>query len=271
MPHDEVTRPGLRPHPILKDYYQDEIGRRKKVDSMFDASASHYDWITDMMSFGSGRWYRKDVLKRAGCKPGSKVLDVGAGTGVISALAQDMVGDEGEVVALDPSRGMLNEAVKRGVRKTIQGLGEALPFPDDYFDLLTMGYALRHVSDLRRTFEEYHRVLKPGGKVLLLEITRPTSPLPTFLLKVYLKGIVPNVARVFRRSIDAKILFEYYWDTIESCVPPASILDALGQAGFHNPNRDIIFGLFSEYSAIVHSDDSDELDIAHGRTGESGV
>lgn len=238
----------LPPHPVLKDYYDNETERQEKVDYLFDTSASHYDWITDVMSFGSGRWYRNDALRRAGCMPGYKVLDVGAGTGVITLLAQNIVGEEGEAIALDPSVGMLNEARKRGVKITAKGVGESLPYPDDYFDLLTMGYALRHVSDLHTTFREYLRVLKPGGKVLLLEISRPQSRLATWLLKIYLKGIVPNVARVFRRSANAKVLMQYYWDTIEACVPPETIVRALEDAGFSDSRRHVVLGIFSEYT-----------------------
>lgn len=238
----------LPPHPVLKDYYENATERQEKVDHLFDTSASHYDWITDVMSFGSGRWYRNDALRRAGCMPGHKVLDVGAGTGVITLLAQNIVGEEGEAVALDPSEGMLAEARKRGVRVTAKGVGESLPYPDDHFDLLTMGYALRHVSDLHTAFREYLRVLKPGGKVLLLEISRPKSRFATWLLKLYLKGIVPNIARVFRRSSNTKVLMQYYWDTIEACVPPETIVQALEDAGFSDSRRHVVLGIFSEYT-----------------------
>lgn len=248
LEHQKNTRQS--PHPVLKNYYQNETERREKVDALFNASASHYDWITDVMSFGSGRWYRNDALKRNGCRAGTRLLDVGAGTGVISICAQNIVGDQGEVVALDPSEGMVHEAVKHGVQKATLGLGEALPFPDDCFDLLTMGYALRHVTDLHTTFEEYLRVLKPGGKVLILEISKPSSPAFATMLKFYLKGIIPNLARIFRRSVDAKILMQYYWDTIDNCVPPEKIVKILGEAGFSHPSRHVIFGIFSEYTGI---------------------
>jgi demethylmenaquinone methyltransferase/2-methoxy-6-polyprenyl-1,4-benzoquinol methylase len=245
-----MPRKKLAPHPVLSDYYENEAERQEKVDYLFDTSASHYDWITDVMSFGSGRWYRNDALRRAGCMPGHKVLDVGAGTGVITLLAQNIVGEEGEAIALDPSGGMLREARKQGVRKATKGVGESLPFPDDHFDLLTMGYALRHVADLHTAFREYRRVLKPGGKVLLLEISRPESRLATRLLKFYLKGIVPNIARVFRRSTNAKVLMQYYWDTIEACVLPGKIVQALQDAGFSESGRHVVLGIFSEYTGI---------------------
>jgi demethylmenaquinone methyltransferase/2-methoxy-6-polyprenyl-1,4-benzoquinol methylase len=248
-----ATKPKTPPHPVLDDYYEAESKRRAVVDHMFDSSAEHYDWITDIMSFGSGRWYRRQALLKNGLKSGDKILDVGAGTGVISWLAQEIVGDDGHVVALDPSKGMLGEAKKLGVKHATQGLGEALPFPDNTFDFLTMGYALRHVSDLEKAFTEYKRVLKPNGKLLLLEISRPESKLSTLLLKIYLKGIVPNIARVGRRNEDIKTLMRYYWDTIEQCVAPPTIVNALTNVGLENSHRNIVMGIFSEYTATKPS------------------
>ncbi len=201
------------------------------------------------MSFGSGQWYRRQALQRSGLAEGMQVLDVGAGTGVVSLLAQELVGDSGLVVAHDPSAGMLGEATKRGVARAVQGLGERLCYPDNSFDRVTMGYALRHVADLRVLFKEYARVLKPGGKVLLLEITRPEHVAARGVLRIYLRGIVPLVTRLFRRSAPAQELMRYYWDTIEHCVPPATILEAMTAAGLEGSKRRVELGIFSEYSA----------------------
>jgi demethylmenaquinone methyltransferase/2-methoxy-6-polyprenyl-1,4-benzoquinol methylase len=240
----------LAPHPLLKSYYADEPGRKRRVNEMFDVSAPHYDWITGAMSFGTGRWYRADVLRRYGVKAGTRLLDVGSGTGVIAALAQEMVGATGKVVAVDPSEGMLAEAKKAGVRDTRVGRGEKLPVGDAEFDILTMGYALRHVEDLTTTFREYARALVPGGRVLLLEITRPEGRVHYACLKFYLKHVVPAITRIVRRSAEAQKLMRYYWDTIEACVPPADIMNALTAAGFTDVQRKVLNGMFSEYSAV---------------------
>ena len=144
---------------------------------------------------------------------------------------------------------MLRQARLAGVRKSVQGFGESLPFLDQSFDVLTMGYALRHVSDIRSTFSEYYRVIKPGGKLTLLEISRPDTPIAKSILKAYMKGVVPNIARFISRNADAKVLMRYYWDTIESCVPPETIIGALTHAHFTQARRHRIFGIFSEYTA----------------------
>ena len=240
----------VKPHPILEDFYQDEQQRRQRVDEMFDASAGCYDTINSIMSFGSGVWYRRQALLRAGLQAGQKVLDVGAGTGVVSMLAQDIVGQSGQVVALDPSAGMLSVAKARGVRNTIQGLGEDIPFPDNSFDLVTMGYALRHVNDLKQLFSEYQRVLKPGGKILILEITRPANRIAAAILKLYLKIYIPTVTRVFLRSAQAQELMRYYWETIENCVPPATITQVMESIELAEVKWHRVLGIFSEYSGI---------------------
>lgn len=243
----------IAPHGVLPRYYDDMDQRREVVDHFFDESAVHYDWITEMMSFGSGRWYRRQALVRAGVEQGMTVLDSGAGTGVVSLLAKELVGDSGSVISLDPSVGMLSEAVRRGVRQPILGLGERLPIADNSVDFVTMGYALRHVEDLTLLFKEYLRVLKPGGKILVLEITAPKNKLGLMLLKLYLKYVVPLLTRIIRRSTIAKELMKYYWDTIENCVPPEVILSAMRGAGAESADRHVVLGCFSEYLGVKKS------------------
>lgn len=237
----------LRPHPPLERYYADEAERLRRVGAWFDATASRYDSITQMMSFGSGHWYRRRILKRCGLAPGASVLDVACGTGVLAEHAQRLVGESGRVVALDPSLAMLLCARARGAGRLARARAEALPFGDASFDLVTMGYALRHVADLRTTFAEYRRVLRPGGRLLVLEITRPASRAAHRVLAFHLGRVVPALARLGRRGAEARELFEYYWETIDHCVPPERILAALAEAGFSAAEREVDLAVFSSY------------------------
>jgi demethylmenaquinone methyltransferase/2-methoxy-6-polyprenyl-1,4-benzoquinol methylase len=240
----------IRPHPPLAEYYSNEGDRRRRVVAWFDASAPDYDWMNRALSFGSGSRYRREALLRAGLAPGMRALDVACGTGVLTAHAQGIVGPGGLAVGLDPSAGMLGRARRRGVRRRVLGVAEALPFPDRRFDLLSMGYALRHVADLRTTFREYRRVLQDGGRLLILEITPPSSRLQFHLLKLYLGRVVPLIARLGHAGRTSQTLMRYYWDTIEHCVPPATILAALEDAGFRDVQRGVQMGILSEYTAV---------------------
>jgi demethylmenaquinone methyltransferase/2-methoxy-6-polyprenyl-1,4-benzoquinol methylase len=112
-----------------------------------------------------------------------------------------------------------------------------------------MGYALRHLTDLAAAFAEFHRVLRPGGRLLLLEITQPDGALGRALLKGYLRGVVPLLAATVARHRDMPRLMRSYWDTIAACVPPDTILRALGAAGFTAVERYVELGVFSEYRA----------------------
>jgi demethylmenaquinone methyltransferase/2-methoxy-6-polyprenyl-1,4-benzoquinol methylase len=239
----------IAPHPVLPKYYDRPETRRSFVDQIFDDTASDYDWIIRVMSFGSGTWYRADALGRAGLAAGMQVLDVAIGTGAVARGALKLVGPEGSVVGLDPSRGMLNETRRRLTLPLVQGMAEALPFASERFDFLSMGYALRHVADLGATFAEYHRVLRPGGVALILEISRPERRALHALMRLYLRRVVPLVARIGSRDVKNQRLMQYFWDTIESCVPPEAIVAALEGAGFAEVRRTVLFSCFSEYRA----------------------
>jgi demethylmenaquinone methyltransferase / 2-methoxy-6-polyprenyl-1,4-benzoquinol methylase len=163
------------PLPAESRYWNRPEDRQSAVNSLFDRSASHYDRACDIMALGGGQRYRREALERAGLRAGMRVLDVGTGTGLLAREILPILGPAGRVVGLDPSWQMMAEARRHAGLQLVQGVGERLPCADNQFDFVTMGYALRHVPDLDQTFKEYRRVLKPSGRVLLLEITKPAS------------------------------------------------------------------------------------------------
>lgn len=240
----------LPPHPLLPRYYTDESTRRAYLNQSFDTSAQYYDGISRLMSFGTDGRYRRQTLSRAGLVAGMSVLDVGCGTGLSAGAARDLVGPHGYVVGLEPSRGMLGEALgHHRLHAGIRGIAEALPISDQQFDFLCMSYALRHVADLQRAFQEFQRVLKPGGILLIVEMTPPRASLSYGLLRFHLKYLVPLITRVWSGSRVAQDLCRYCWDTHDQCVRPETIVTALQAVGFHEVKRSVALGLFSEYTA----------------------
>lgn len=220
------------------------------IRRLFDVAAPSYDRINAWMSFRTGERYRLDALQRIGIKPGHWALDIATGTGVIAAHEAALVGSTGGVIAIDPSLPMLHQAGKRGVTRRAAGIAEGLPLRAGCVDVVSMGYALRHVSDLRLAFDEFSRVLKPGGRLLILEMVPPTSPLGYGLTKLYLKYLVPAMTFLVARGEDNHRLMRYYWDTVDQCVPPQVIEDSLVAAGFTEVRRSVRLAIMTEYTAV---------------------
>ena len=245
-PADPPVHP---PHPVLPQYYDRADQREGFVRDIFDRTAGDYERIERIVGLGRGSRYRREALLRAGLKPGMRVLDVATGTGLVIREALAILGDTPAVVGLDRSGEMMRSGLKASVIPLVQGNAERLPFADAQFDFISLGFALRHVSDLRSVFGEFRRVLRPGGIVCLLEITPPDHPWQRNLLKFYLKRVVPLLSRAMARNAETPQLFRYFWDTIEACVPPAQVLEALELVGLTAARRHVEVRVFSEYTA----------------------
>jgi demethylmenaquinone methyltransferase/2-methoxy-6-polyprenyl-1,4-benzoquinol methylase len=220
------------------------------VRSLFDAAAPHYDWINEVMSLGWGQSYRRIALRKAGLKPGMRVLDIATGTGLVARAAVGVVGPAGSVIGLDPSAGMLRECVKTVPIPVMQGYGESLALVSGCFDFVSLGYGLRHVADLSLLFAECFRVLKPSGRLLVLEFAHPQSRVGFWLWRLYLQKIIPAVTSFFTRSESAETVMRYCWDTVEQSVPGPLVLGTMSGAGFQKVCSKDVLGIFAEYSAV---------------------
>jgi demethylmenaquinone methyltransferase/2-methoxy-6-polyprenyl-1,4-benzoquinol methylase len=233
----------------MKEYYPREADRRSWVGGLFDRTAGDYDRVERAMAFGTGSFYRRRALRRAGLTPGMFVVDVGVGTGLVAREAAHLVGDATHVTGVDPSSGMVEQAkVPTGVR-LMSGTAEAIPLPNACADFVSMGYALRHISDLGVAFREFWRVLRPGGVICVLEITRPEGAVSRALLKAYMRGVIPAFAHIIARHPETPKLMRFFWDTIEACAPPLDIMSAIRDARFEAVTRHVELGIFSEYCA----------------------
>lgn len=240
-----------RPHAPLPDYYRsdDEAERERFLRRTFDDTAVDYDRLEKILGLGTGSWYRRQALQRAGLRRGMQVVDVGMGTGLVSREILRLTGEPARLVGVDPSPGMMGQARFDVPVECRVGRAEAIPVPDASADFVVMGYALRHIADFAAAAAEFRRVLRPGGRLLILEITRAESRWGNALLKAYMRGAVPLLARAVSKAEATPMLWCYYWDTIEACVPPAEVMRTLAAHGLAEVDRHVELGIFSEYRA----------------------
>jgi demethylmenaquinone methyltransferase/2-methoxy-6-polyprenyl-1,4-benzoquinol methylase len=249
-PAPEITpaSEAVPPHAPLNRYYDDDAKRSRYVVDLFNQTAQHYNTI-EALFLNGGLLYRRLSLRRAGLRPGMRVLDVAIGTAAVARGAARIVGPTGRVFGVDPSVGMLGQARRVFRGPLTRGVAERLPFASDHFDFVTMGIALRHVSDLVATFREYLRVLRPSGKLWILEGHVPRSSLGHKLTRFVWARVIPGMTLLSTRSREAKLLMDYYWDTVEQCVAPEAILAAMKEAGFESPRFQVVVpGAFCEYT-----------------------
>lgn len=241
------------PHPPLTNYYADQSQRAAYVQQLFDQTARDYDHVNRLLDGGSGHWYRRRALKRAGLAPGMAVLDVATGTGLLARQALKLIqaeGAQGDLVGLDLSAGMLAEARRHLPVPLVQGEVERLPFGDGQFDFLSFGYALRHNDHLGKTLGECYRVLRPGGIVLILEVGAPAKGWRRSLARLYFDGVVPWLSGLTTWRRQTKQLMHYHWATMAHCVAPQVILDQLAEVGFQEVSLYTELGVFREYRGV---------------------
>ena len=159
-----------------------ESEKAAKVADVFHSVASKYDLMNDLMSVGLHRLWKRFTVSQAGLRAGMRVLDVAGGTADLTRLFLKEVGDRGQVVLTDINFSMLREGRDRMLNlgkapPTVQCDGERLPFPSDYFDCVSVAFGLRNMTHKDRALAEMYRVLKPGGRLLVLEFSKVWKPL----------------------------------------------------------------------------------------------
>ncbi len=179
---------------MANKFYQPGQERAARVEDLFATIAPRYDLINDLQSLGLHRHWKRKLIRLAEVKTGDRALDVCCGTGDIS-IALAAAG--AEVAGLDFSAAMLAVAKKRSPIQFLQGDAMNLPFPDNSFDIVAIGYGLRNLSSWERGLEEMWRVAKPGARLLVLDFGKPDNSVWRQIYFAYLKWLVPLFGKIF--------------------------------------------------------------------------
>ncbi|MDP9135760.1 MAG: ubiquinone/menaquinone biosynthesis methyltransferase [Actinomycetota bacterium] len=200
----------------------------QQVEAMFDRVARYYDLINSVMSAGLHHAWRARAADIAKVGPGDRVLDVAAGTGDLTIELSKRVGPDGEVVGVDISEGMLALAREKapGIRFE-QGSALDLPYADAEFAAATTGFAARNFSDLSRGLAEMRRVVRPGGRVVVLDFTTPTRPPLSWFFQLWFDRIVPLLGRL-SNDPDA---YNYLPNSVKRYPPPDRLAAELADVG----------------------------------------
>lgn len=217
-----------------------------ETSHIFDKIAGHYDLLNTLFSLGVDKYWRKELSAEASGR--SFILDIATGTAEVPIAISERYGCH-RVVGIDPSIKMLAIGLAKTRKFTnidlLQGRNEHLPFPDNTFDAVTIAFGIRNTRDLRLSLQEILRVLKPGGKLYILEFTTPTSPFfrPVFLL--YSGYVMPLIGSLFGSRKE----YEYLSDSSAAFPQRESFTEIMEDAGFKNTDyRELTLGISAIYN-----------------------
>lgn len=207
-----------------------------RVLEVFHSVASQYDLMNDLMSLGIHRLWKRTAINLCALRPGQRVLDLAGGTGDLTTKIAPLVGNQGEVVLADINSSMLSGAwerlLDRGIFnsvKLVQANAESLPFVDDYFDCIIIGFGLRNVTDKDRALQSMYRVLKPGGRLIVLEFSHPTTTVIKKFYDAYSFKLLPWIGKMVADDEDA---YRYLVESIRMHPDQETLKNMLLSAGF---------------------------------------
>lgn len=221
----------------------------KRVAGVFDSVASKYDLMNDMMSLGVHRLWKKFTIELSGVRKGNKVLDIAGGTGDLTMQFSRLVGEEGEVVLADINDSMLKVGRDRlldrgygGNIRFVQANAESLPFPDNHFDVITIAFGLRNVTDKDKALKDMARILKPGGRLLVLEFSTPTNPIMSKAYDLYSFTALPLMGKLLAGDSDS---YRYLAESIRMHPNQETLKEMMENAGlseveYHNMTSGVV-------------------------------
>ena len=231
---NKKTGPGETTHFGFKDVaVEDKVGL---VHDVFESVAGKYDLMNDLMSFGVHRLWKRHFIAISNIHPGQRVLDLAGGTGDIAALLSKRVGSTGSVVLSDINEAMLEVGRQRLEDRGIVGNieyslanAEKLPFADGEFDAVTIAFGLRNVTDQAAALREMYRVLKPGGRAMILEFSKVEFDGLKKIYDGYSFGILPRLGKLVADDEDS---YRYLAESIRKHPGQDELADMMVEAGF---------------------------------------
>lgn len=209
-----------------------------RVAGVFHSVASKYDLMNDLMSGGVHRLWKRFTIEVSGVRPGHKVLDIAGGTGDLAYKFSKLVGDNGQVVLSDINSSMLNvgrdRLIDRGVNSNVQYAqldAQFLPFADNTFDCVTIAFGLRNVTDKDLALRSILRVLKPGGRLLVLEFSKPQNSLLEKVYDQYSFRLLPLMGKLITNDADS---YRYLAESIRMHPDQETLKSMMSEAGFAN-------------------------------------
>ncbi|MWP61323.1 bifunctional demethylmenaquinone methyltransferase/2-methoxy-6-polyprenyl-1,4-benzoquinol methylase UbiE [Gilliamella sp. Pas-s25] len=208
----------------------------KRVAEVFHSVADKYDVMNDLMSFGIHRIWKKITIEYSSVRKGQKVLDLAGGTGDLTAKFSQLVGDDGLVVLADINESMLkvgrDKLRDKGLFKNIeyvQANAEELPFTDNYFDCITISFGLRNVTDKEKALRSMWRVLKPGGRLLILEFSKPQYQILNKAYDLYSFSMLPLMGKIVANDSES---YRYLAESIRMHPDQNTLKKMMQDAGF---------------------------------------
>lgn len=235
--------------------YGENGSKGSQVEAMFDSIAPAYDFMNTAMTFGMHRRWLKKSLSALPRKKPAQIIDLATGTGEVAFRLADSYPDA-EITGVDLSEGMLRIAREKldsrkgatnGKIRFIQGDCMNLEQPDSGFDLLTIAYGVRNFENLSKGFREFSRVLKPGGKCLILELSRPENRIIRTFYDLYTRTVIPAIGRLVSKDRRA---YSYLPESIAAMPPRREIVQMLLDSGFRSVDcRAMCMGVVTCYIA----------------------
>lgn len=214
----------------------DKDEKQTMVAKVFHSVASKYDLMNDLMSFGIHRVWKRYTIEASGVRRNQRVLDLAGGTGDLTAKFSRLVGENGEVVLADINDSMLKMGREKlrdhgivGNVSYVQANAEELPFPDDYFDCITISFGLRNVTDKAKALRSMFRVLKPGGRLLVLEFSKPVLDPLSKIYDAYSFHILPRIGQLIVNDADS---YRYLTESIRMHPDQETLKGMMEEAGF---------------------------------------